>query len=97
MVIYRGDGSAPTKAIYFDNEGHVIHYTASFSDDKQTLVFVSEAAKSTPRFRLSYKKGERGSVGIKFEIAPPGNPDGFKTYLEAKARRERAKSENAQK
>jgi hypothetical protein len=91
MVIYRAEGGAPTKAIYFDSEGHVIHYTASFSADHATLTFVSDAAPSTPRFRLSYTKFEEGSVGIKFEIAPPGKPDAFKTYLEGKARRERAK------
>jgi hypothetical protein len=91
MVIYRAEGGAPTKAIYFDSEGHVIHYTASFSDDKGTLIFVSEAAPSTPRFRLSYRKGAEESVGIKFEVAPPGKPDAFRTYLEGRARRERAK------
>jgi hypothetical protein len=91
MVIYRAEGGNHTKAIYFDNEGHVIQYTASFSEDKETLIFVSAAAPTTPRFRLSYTKGEQGSVGIKFEIAPPGKPDAFRLYLEGKARRERAK------
>lgn len=91
MVIYRAEGGNPTKAIYFDNEGHVIHYTASFSEDKETLIFLSEAAPATPRFRLSYTKGEQGSVGIKFEMAPPGKPDAFRLYLEGKAWRERAK------
>jgi hypothetical protein len=87
MVIYRAEGGGPTKAIYFDNEGHVIQYTASFSADQKTLVFVSEPAPAAPRFRLSYSKGEEGTVGIKFEMAPPTLPDAFRTYLEGKARR----------
>jgi hypothetical protein len=33
------------------------------------------------------QRNERDSVTIKFEIAPPGNPGGFKTYLQGKARR----------
>jgi len=94
MVIYRGEGGEPSKAIYFDSEGHVIHYTATFSDDKRTLTFLSEASPSGPRFRLSYVKGENDTVAIKFEIAPPGKPDAFKAYLEGTARRQKgAKSE----
>jgi hypothetical protein len=89
LIVYSADGnaSAPAKAIYFDNEGHVIRYAISISGDKQTLTFLSEPMPSAPRFRLSYIKNEKDSVTIKFEIAPPGNPDGFKTYLEGKARR----------
>jgi hypothetical protein len=88
MVIYRGESGAPTKAIYFDSEGHVINYTATFSQDQRTLTFLSDAAAAGPRFRLSYTQGEAGVLRIKFEIAPPGNPDAFRTYLEGSARRQ---------
>ena len=37
---------------------------------------------ANPRFRLSYSKGKDDAITIKFEAAPPGKPDGFKTYLE---------------
>jgi hypothetical protein len=87
MVIYRGDGEGPAKAIYFDSEGHVINYTASFSDDKKTLTFLSDAAAAGPRFRLSYTRGDNDVLAIKFEIAPPGKPDAFKSYLEGTAHR----------
>jgi acetyl esterase/lipase len=87
MVIYRGDNNQGTRAIYFDNEGHVIQYAVTFSDDRRTLVFLSEATPSTPRFRLSYSKRNGETLGIKFEIAPPGKPDAFSTYLEGTARR----------
>lgn len=87
MVVYPGESQNPAKAIYFDSEGHVIHYTATFSPDRRTLTFTSDAASSGPRFRLSYTKEENGAVRIKFETAPPGKPDGFTIYLEGRARR----------
>ncbi len=87
MVIYRPDRGAPDKAIYFDSEGHVINYALTFADDGHTLTFLSDALPAAPRFRLSYTKAGDDSVGIKFEIAPPGKPDAFKTYLEGNARR----------
>jgi hypothetical protein len=86
MIVYPGEGKP--RAIYFDSEGHVINYVASFSADKRTLTFISDATPSTPRFRLSYTHGEGGTLRIKFEIAAPGKPDEFKTYLEGAARRE---------
>jgi hypothetical protein len=88
MVIYRADRSGPIKAIYFDSEGHVINYAVMFSDETRTLTFLSDAVPTAPRFRLSYTKGADDAMGIKFEIAPPGKPDGFKTYLEGNARRQ---------
>jgi hypothetical protein len=87
MVIYPGARGEPTKAIYFDNEGHVINYTAAFSKEERTLTFISDAAAPGPRFRLSYTPKGPDSVRIKFEIAPPGQPDAFKTYLEGGASR----------
>jgi hypothetical protein len=88
MVVYPGEGGRNARAIYFDSEGHVINYVASFSSDKRTLTFVSDATPSTPRFRLSYTHGEGETLRIKFEIAAPGKPDEFKTYLEGAAHRE---------
>jgi hypothetical protein len=90
MVIYRAAAGGPMKAIYFDSEDHVIHYTATIAADRRTITFLSDAVSSGPRFRLSYTKGENETVGIKFEIAPPGKPDAFKTYLEGSARRKGA-------
>jgi len=88
MVIYRADRGGPTKAIYFDSEGHVINYAVTFSNDGRTLTFLNDALPAAARFRSSYTKGADESMGIKFEIAPPGKPGGFKTYLEGDARRQ---------
>jgi hypothetical protein len=87
MIIYRTDRAGPARAIYFDNEGHVINYVASFSADGRTLTFLSDASPAAPRFRLSYTKGGDDSLTIKFEIAPPNQPDAFNTYLQGSARR----------
>jgi len=90
LVIYPETGGPRTRAIYFDNEGHVIHYTAEFFEDKNTLIFLSDPAPSAPRFRLSYTKGENGSLVIGFAIAPPGKPEAFSTHVEGAARRQQA-------
>jgi hypothetical protein len=63
----------------------VIRYTAKFSPDSKTLTFVSDPAPSQPNFRLTYLKNPDDTLGIKFEIAPPGAPDEFKVYVEGSA------------
>jgi hypothetical protein len=66
MIVYP-EGPAG-HAIYFDNEGHVIHYGIEFGHDGGAVVFTSVAHASTPRFRLTYNKSGLDKVGIQFEI-----------------------------
>jgi hypothetical protein len=87
MVVYRESDSAPARALYFDSEGHVIHYSVTASADNKTIEFLSEVSPSSPRYRLTYVKTGSDTVTLKFEIAPPGRPDSFSTYIEAKAKR----------
>ena len=83
-VIYpQPDGAM--RAIYFDNEGHVIPYSVTSTAD--TIILVSDPEPSAPRFRTTYLKGENRSVITRFEIAPPGDPDGFAIYVEGSAKR----------
>jgi len=82
MIVYKESGK-PISAIYFDNEGHVINYTVNFSDNRLSLVFLSDHTSSSPRFRLTYTKINDGSLNIKFEIAPPGKQEEFTVYLDA--------------
>jgi hypothetical protein len=86
MITYQESGT-PLRAIYFDTEGHVIRYVVTFPGSGNAVVFTSEPSNASPRFRLTYTETGKGSVGIKFEIAPPGKPEAFTTYIEAKARR----------
>lgn len=85
-VIYP-DPSGSLRAIYFDNEGHVIHYTATMAEDGSTFTFVSDALPSVPRFRTTYIKGQNELLTIRFEIAPPDDPDVFTIYTEGTATR----------
>jgi len=87
MVVYADEAAHTFRADYFDNEGHVIRYTAGFSPDGRTVTVVSDPAPSQPSFRLTYVSNPDDTLGIKFEIAPPNAPDKFKTYLEGSARK----------
>ena len=78
MVVYAEQGR--TVAVYFDNEGHVIHYTSSFSPNGKTLSLVSDPAANTPTFRLTYVSTEPDVLKVNFEIAPAGT-SAFKSYV----------------
>jgi len=86
MIIY-GEGSE-LKADYFDSEQHVIRYVVQPRNDHE-VVFASEAKPSEPRYRLSYTARSDGTLAGQFEVAPPGQPDGFKLYLSWMARKRR--------
>jgi hypothetical protein len=85
MVIYPEAGT--TKAIYFDNENHVIHYDVSLSADKMKVVFLSEKTPGAPQFRLTYENAGPGALKIAFEIAPPDKPGQFSKYVEGTVQR----------
>ncbi len=67
------------QAIYFDNEGHVIHYGVS-TPKPGTVVFLSDPAQPGPQFRLSYELGDGVMTG-KFQLRMPGQTE-FASYLE---------------
>jgi hypothetical protein len=87
MIVFRESSSGPAKAVYFDSEGHVIHYGVRIDESTKTATFVSEPAAGMPNYRLTYIGKGPDSVSIRFEIAPPDKPDQFQTYIEASARR----------
>ncbi len=78
-----GDGGC--RAVYFDNEGHVIHYVVTVSAKEPSVVFESEESAGAPRFRLEYATVSGGEVLVTFSIAPPGRP--YRTYVQGKVRR----------
>jgi len=81
MIVYNEPGATKLRAIYFDMEDHVIHYTVEPSTDGNSVQFVSD------NFRLTYRKTGPDSLALKFEIAPPGKPGAYATYIDATARR----------
>ncbi|NVO10742.1 MAG: hypothetical protein HXX16_12315 [Bacteroidales bacterium] len=87
MYIYPDYTGNASKAIYFDNEGHVINYSITYTEN--SIVLTSEAIQNAPRFRLSYIMIDKDSVNVRFEFAPPSKPDDFKIYIEGKSVRKK--------
>ena len=82
MTVFSEGGQL--RAIYFDNEGHVIRYAVTANPEG--VIFTSEAAPG-PCFRLSYLRKSETIVNVRFEIAPPNAPEAFKIYLEGVTRK----------
>jgi hypothetical protein len=72
LIIYRQPFDSTFRAIYFDNEDHVINYVVSFPTQQPAAVFESEATGKGPRFRLVYELSTDGVLTNEFLIAPPG-------------------------
>jgi hypothetical protein len=86
LIIYT-EFTGARRAIYFDNEEHVIHYEVNVSPDQNMITLVSDPAPSAPQFRFTYIKTGEEALEARFEIAPPGQPGAFVSYLEGTARR----------
>lgn len=71
----------PSKAIYFDNEGHTINYTISYPEN--TVILLSEKIPNVPIFRLTYTLTDSKTVNTKFEMSQDGEK--FMTYIEGKS------------
>lgn len=84
VVIYLNYTGIADKAIYFDNEGHIINYSIKLANEND-LVFVSDKIPNVPTFRLTYTKGDALTVHIKFEMSQDG--ENFFTYLEGKSKK----------
>ncbi len=80
MVIYPEGGGL--RAVYFDNEGHVVRYAVTAEDGRVT--FESEPGPG-PRFRLVYQRRGEDEVSIAFLVAAPGRD--FRTHVSGSARR----------
>ena len=80
MIVFHEENE--TKAIYFDNEGHVINYKVNFSKDSLSTIFVSDAVNAAPRFRFTYTKIDNDKMKFSFDIAPPGKPEEFTKYID---------------
>lgn len=78
LYIFEERPGQPLKGVYFDNEGHVIHYSVS-TPDAGTAIFLSEPGPG-PRFRLVYHL-EHAVMSGKFQMQMPGQDD-WKSYLE---------------
>jgi hypothetical protein len=86
LIIYT-EFTGAKRAIYFDNEEHVIHYEVNVTPDQKTITLESDPTPSAPQFRFTYMNTGEESLVAKFEIAPPGKPGEFAMYLEGTAKR----------
>ncbi len=68
----------PLKAIYLDNEGHVIHYNVTMPDPT-TAMFLSDASGAGPQFRLLYTLKD-GQMSGSFAMQMPGQTE-WRPYL----------------
>lgn len=84
LYVFQEAPGQPLKAIYFDNEGHVIHYQVS-TPSPATAVFLSESSQSDPQFRLVYELKDSVMSG-KFQMRMPGQSE-WKSYLEWSGRK----------
>jgi hypothetical protein len=69
LYVFQDAPGSPLKAIYFDNEGHVIHYDVSTSTTT-SVAFLSEPGPG-PQFRLTYELAAGVMTG-RFQIHMPG-------------------------
>lgn len=85
LIVYSDPAGGAEKAVYFDNEGHVINYTVSFIDN--SIILTSEKTENTPVFRLTYSPVDKQTVDVNFDMSQDGK--NFVTYLEGKSKRAR--------
>jgi hypothetical protein len=79
LYIYTEEAGAGYQAIYFDNEGHVIHYRVTTAGPA-SATFLSDEKQPGPQFRLIYELKNSVMSG-KFQIRAPGARE-FRSYLE---------------
>ena len=79
FYVYPASTGAALEAIYFDNEGHIIHYAVS-APKPGTVVFLSDPAQPGPQYRLSYTF-LAGVMSGQFEMKTPGQTE-FTSNLE---------------
>ena len=83
MVVYPDFLGTPAKAIYFDNEGHTINYSITYSD--KSIILTSDKIPNVPIFRLTYSLLDNETVNTKFEMSQDGVK--FFTYIEGKSKK----------
>ncbi len=79
LYVYSEAPGQPLKAIYFDNEGHVIHYNVSVTAPGR-VTFLSDDSQPGPKFRLVYER-TGGTMAGKFQMQMPGKTE-WNSYLE---------------
>jgi hypothetical protein len=85
MIVYPDNTGTPGKAIYFDNESHIIHYTITYSD--KSIQLTSDKSVNVPAFRLTYISLDDSTVNTKFEMSQDGEK--FMIYIEGLSKKKK--------
>jgi hypothetical protein len=81
MMIYREAPDKSPEAVYADSEGHGIHYATEVYSSPRMVRFTN------PNYRLTYRQNADSTLSGQFEVAPPGKPEAYTTYLTWTAKR----------
>jgi len=81
-LIFAEEGKV--KALYVDNEGHVIHFLMTALPGAEGVVFLSEGTQG-PRMRLTYRNTGTDKMDLAFDLALPGKD--FVNHVKASLRR----------
>ncbi len=86
-VVFPENGTL--KALYLDNEGHVIHYVVSALPGSSGAVFLSEPTGTGPgpQQRLTYRSEGQDTLIVTFDLAEPGKD--FVTHVGARMKRKK--------
>jgi len=87
LYVYRDPADSALRAIFFDNENHIIRYAVTVGANAGSIQFLSDAAPGGTRARMTYKRLGPDSVTETFELAPPGKPEEFTKYVEFVAKK----------
>jgi hypothetical protein len=85
MIVYPDYSGEPSRAIYFDNERHIINYSITYSIN--SVILTSEKTAGSPVFRLIYSLQDSETVNTRFEMSQDGTA--FITYVEGKSKKRR--------
>lgn len=93
MMIFHEQGRG-MRALYVDNESHVIRYDIRVSAAGDTLEFLSERQPGAPRFRLLYARTGERTADVSLDMAAPNAPDVFRHYVTGRTVKRSAASKN---
>ena len=79
LYVFAEGPAGALKAIYFDSEGHVLHYDVS-TPTPTTAIFGTDSAMPGPQFRLVYELKD-GVMSGRFQLKAPGSTE-WRSYLE---------------
>ncbi len=87
LIVVYNETTGEKRAIYFDNEQHVIHYAVTVSQDQNSITLESDPLPGMPQFRFTYTRMGENEVDGRFEMTPPGQPGAYFTYIQGTSRR----------